>query len=233
METTHRTALRAETGAEQRTLLRNVYLWMTMALVLTGLAAYQVASSPAALEAIFTQRGLLWGLILGELALVIGLTALLHRMSFLTATLLFIAYAVLNGVTLSAVFAVYTPASITSTFLVTAGTFGAMALYGSVTQRDLTSWGSLGLMTLIGILIATVVNIFLRSSALYWIITFAGVLIFTGLTAYDAQKIKQMIRSREAVDETAQKLALLGALSLYLDFINLFLYLLRLLGDRK
>ena len=153
-------------------------------------------------------------------------------MSFLTATLMFIAYSILNGATLASIFLLYTASSIASTFFVTAGTFGAMALFGYFTKRDLSGIGNMGYMALIGI-IATVVNLFLRSETMMWVITYIGVLVFVALTAYDTQKIKKMVMNAEVVDESTQKIALLGSLTLYLDFINLFLYLLRILGSRK
>ena len=154
-------------------------------------------------------------------------------MSFLTATLMFIAYSVVNGATLSVIFLVYDLGSIGLTFLVTAGMFGAMSLYGFLTGRDLSSWGNLLMMALVGIIIASLVNLFLKSEMLMWVVTYIGILLFVGLTAYDTQRIKRMIYSEAEVDATMQKLALLGALSLYLDFINLFLYMLRLLGNRR
>ena len=173
------------------------------------------------------------GLIVAELVLVFVLAANIMRMSFLTATLMFIAYSVVNGATLSTIFLVYDLGSIGLTFLVTAGMFGAMSLYGFVTGRDLSSWGNLLTMALVGVILASVVNLFLRSEMLMWIVTYVGILLFVGLTAYDTQTIKRMIYSGAEVDEPMQKMALLGALSLYLDFINLFLYMLRLLGNRR
>lgn len=233
METTKPTLTAARTDAARTPLFRNVYLWMTMALALTALMAYTVAGSERLLQAIFSNRALFFGLIIGELALVFILAANIMRMSFLTATLMFIAYSVVNGATLSAIFLVYDLGSIGLTFLVTAGMFGAMSLYGFVTGRDLSSWGNLLLMALVGVILASAVNLFLKSQTLMWIVTYIGILLFVGLTAYDTQTIKRMIYSDAAVDETMQKLALLGALSLYLDFINLFLYMLRLLGNRR
>ena len=144
----------------------------------------------------------------------------------------FLAYSFLNGLTLSVVFLAYTKSSIASTFFVTAGTFAAMSLYGYFTKKDLSSWGNLFFMALIGLIIATIVNVFWANTTLYWITTYAGVLIFVGLTAYDTNRIKQMLANQE-VNEGTQKLALLGALTLYLDFINMFLYLLRIFGDRR
>ena len=212
--------------SENTTLFRNVYLWMTMALFITGATALTVSDSPTLLNAFF-------GLIIAELALVIILSSFIFRMSFLTATLMFIAYSILNGATLASIFLLYTASSIASTFFVTAGTFGAMALFGYFTKRDLSGIGNMGYMALIGIIIATVVNLFLRSETMMWVITYIGVLVFVALTAYDTQKIKKMVMNAEVVDESTQKIALLGSLTLYLDFINLFLYLLRILGSRK
>lgn len=153
-------------------------------------------------------------------------------MSFASAMVSFLAYSFLNGLTLSVVFLAYTKSSIASTFFVTAGTFAAMSLYGYFTKKDLSSWGNLFFMALIGLIIATIVNVFWANTTLYWITTYAGVLIFVGLTAYDTNRIKQMLANQE-VNEGTQKLALLGALTLYLDFINMFLYLLRIFGDRR
>ncbi len=218
----------------QVALFRNVYLWMTMALAITGLTSMIVAGSPQLMMAIFGNQALFWGLLIGELALVWFLSARINTLSFPTATCMFIFYSILNGVTLSFIFLAYTAESITSTFFITAGTFGAMSLIGYFTKRDLSSLGSILFMALIGLIIATIVNLFMRSEMLYFIISYAGVLIFVGLTAYDTQKIKRMLLSDGVeVNETTQKIALMGALALYLDFINLFLYLLRLLGNRR
>ena len=212
--------------SENTTLFRNVYLWMTMALFITGATALTVSDSPTLLNAIFGSKVAFFGL-------VIFLSSFIFRMSFLTATLMFIAYSILNGATLASIFLLYTASSIASTFFVTAGTFGAMALFGYFTKRDLSGIGNMGYMALIGIIIATVVNLFLRSETMMWVITYIGVLVFVALTAYDTQKIKKMVMNAEVVDESTQKIALLGSLTLYLDFINLFLYLLRILGSRK
>lgn len=212
-------------------LMRKVYLWMTLALVLTAVTAYGVASSPNLMLAIYTNKALMWGLIIGELALVIGVTAAINRLSLTTATLLFVLYSILNGATLSAIFAVYSPMLITKVFLITAGTFGVMAVYGYTTKRDLSSIGRLLFMALIGIIIATLVNVFfIKSAGMDLIISYIGVLVFVGLTAWDTQKIKQMLIVQTDAGEGAQKIALIGALTLYLDFINLFLYLLRIFG---
>lgn len=215
-------------------LMRKVYVWMTLALVLTGITAYGVASSPSLMMTIIQTPAIMWGLIIAELAIVIAISAAINRLSLTTATLLFVLYSVLNGATLSLIFAVYTMSSIANVFFITAGTFGVMAAYGYFTKRDLSSWGKLLLMALIGLIIATLVNVFLvKSSGFDLILSYAGVLIFVGLTAYDTQKIKQMLAMQTDMGEGAQKVALLGALSLYLDFINLFLYLLRIFGRRE
>ena len=215
-------------------LMRKVYVWMTLALVLTGITAYGVASSPSLMMTIFQTPAIMWGLIIAELAIVIAISAAINKLSLTTATLLFVLYSVLNGATFSLIFAVYTMSSIANVFFITAGTFGVMAAYGYFTKRDLSSWGKLLLMALIGLIIATLVNVFLvKSSGFDLILSYAGVLIFVGLTAYDTQKIKQMLAMQTDMGEGAQKVALLGALSLYLDFINLFLYLLRIFGRRE
>ena len=215
-------------------LMRKVYVWMTLALVLTGITAYGVASSPGLMMTIYQTPAIMWGLIIAELAIVIAISAAINRLSLTTATLLFVLYSVLNGATFSLIFAVYTMSSIANVFFITAGTFGVMAAYGYFTKRDLSSWGKLLLMALIGLIIATLVNVFLvKSSGFDLILSYAGVLIFVGLTAYDTQKIKQMLAMQTDMGEGAQKVALLGALSLYLDFINLFLYLLRIFGRRE
>lgn len=215
-------------------LMRKVYVWMTLALVVSGLTAAYVAGNEAMLYAILTNKALFYGLLIGEVVLVIGLSAALNRISALTATLLFLAYAILNGATLSILLVAFTATSLATTFFVTAGTFVSMAVVGSVTKMNLSKIGSYLLMALIGLIIASVVNIFLHNSALELIVSGIGVLVFTGLTAYDAQKIKQMMLTYGSeVNEQTQKLAIMGALTLYLDFINLFLYLLRFLGNRK
>ena len=214
-------------------LMRKVYVWMTLALVITGATAYGVATSPGLMMTIATNQLLFWGLIIAEFGLVIAISAAINKLSLTTATLLFIFYSVINGATLSFIFAVYTMSSIASVFFITAGTFAVMAVVGYTTKKDLTSMGKILLMALIGIIIATVVNIFLKSTGLEMIVSYLGVLIFVGLTAYDSQKIKQMLQTAPDAGEGAQKLALLGALSLYLDFVNLFIYLLRIFGRRE
>lgn len=214
-------------------LMRKVYLWMSLALVLTGFTAYYVATNETLLTAIMTNQILFWGLVIGELALVLGLSAAINKLSLTTATLMFVAYSIINGATMSFIFLVYTYSSITSVFFITAGTFAVMALFGYFTKADLSSMGKILMMALIGIIIATIVNIFTKSEGLAMILNYLGVLVFVGLVAYDSQKIKQMLMMAPDAGEGAQKVALLGALSLYLDFINLFLYLLRILGSKR
>lgn len=214
-------------------LMRKVYTWMTLALVLTGLTAYGVATSPGIMMALYSNSALMWGLVIAEFALVIGISAAINRLSLATATLMFVAYSVINGAMLSSIFMIYTAASIASVFFVTAATFAVMALIGYTTKTDLTSVGKLLFMALIGLVIATIVNMFIGSSTMTMICSYVGVLIFVGLTAYDSQKIKNMLLQAPDAGESSQKLALLGALTLYLDFINLFIYLLRIFGDRR
>jgi len=214
-------------------LMRKVYVWMSLALAITGFTAYGVATSPGIMQAIYTNQILFWGLIIAEFALVIGVSAAINKLSLTTATLMFILYSVINGALLSYIFILYTASSISTVFFITAGTFAAMAIVGYTTKTDLSSLGKILLMALIGLIIATVVNIFVKSSGFDMIISYVGVLIFVGLTAYDSQKIKQMLLQAPDAGEGAQKIALLGALSLYLDFINLFIYLLRIFGKRE
>ena len=193
-------------------LMRKVYIWMALALALTGLTAYGIASNTNLAFALISNRMLFWGIAIAEFSLVIFLSARIHKLSLTTATLSFLLYSVLNGV------------------YITAGTFGVMAVYGYVTKADLSKLGNILMMALLGLIVALVVNIFLRNSMLDLIISGIGVILFTGLTAYDSQKIKTALAMQEYPDETAQKVALIGALNLYLDFINLFLYLLRFFG---
>ncbi|MBR6179982.1 MAG: Bax inhibitor-1/YccA family protein [Prevotella sp.] len=223
----------AVTGMAFGVLMRKVYTWMTLALAITAGAAYYVAHS----DLIFTianNPAIMWGLIIGELVLVIALSAAINKLSLSVATIMFVIYSLVNGVTLSFIFLVYDIGTIGTVFLITAATFGAMALLGYTTKKDLSGMGRFLLMALIGIIIATVVNLlFVKSAGFDLLLSYAGVLIFAGLTAYDTQKIKEMCNSFDYADASAQKLALLGALSLYLDFINLFLYLLRIFGRRS
>ena len=214
-------------------LMRKVFVWMTLALAITGLTAYGVATSPTILSLIFSSKVTFFGLIIAEFALVFAISGAINRLSLSTATLLFILYSVVNGATLSTIFFAFSVATIGKVFFITAGTFGAMALVGYTTKTDLTSMGKLLFMALLGIIIASVVNMFVGSSGLDLILSYVGVLVFVGLTAYDTQKIKQMCQAAPDAGESAQKLALIGALSLYLDFINLFLYLLRIFGNNR
>lgn len=214
-------------------LMRKVFSWMALALLITGLTAWIVAGSEQLLSIIFSSKATFFGLIIGELVLVVAMTSAINRMSLTTATLLMVLYSVINGATMSSIFLLYTADSIATTFFVTAGTFGVMSLYGYATKRDLSSWGNILFMGVIGLIIAGVVNMFWGNGTFSLIVSALGVIIFVALTAYDVQKIKVIFNEATAVDETTQKIALLGALSLYLDFINIFLYLLRLLGSRK
>ncbi len=224
----------AERATAFSALMRKVYIWMTMGLAMTGLTAAYVATNQRLMEAIFSNRLTFFGLIIAELALVFILSSRIMRMSFPTAGLMFAAYSILNGATLSVIFLAYSTDVIATTFLVTAGTFGAMSLAGFIIKRDLSAMGRFFFMALIGLIIASIVNIFVASSALYWGITYLGVLLFAGLTVYDTQKIKMMfLEHGNEVNNNTMKLALLGSLTLYLDFVNLFLYLLRIFGGNR
>ncbi len=229
--------------AAQRSFLARVYAWMFAGLLLTAVVSVVVSTNETVVNAVVGSRGIFIGLLVGEVVLVLVLSAFIERFSPPVAMAIFLAYAALNGVTLSVIFLVFTAESLATTFFVTAGTFGVMGLYGYVTKRDLTSVGNLCFMALVGLILASVVNLFLRAELLYWITTSVGILIFVGLTAYDTQKLKEMglyFADREErgeysaeVAELAGKAAIMGALRLYLDFINLFLLLLRLFGRRR
>ena len=221
----------AQAGTVVNTLVRRVYLWMSVALCITGLTAWVVAGSSWALNLMIGSPVAFWGIIIAQLVLVFTISGAVNKLSFSTLYALYILYSFLTGVTLSFIFIVFTASSIASTFFVTAGVFAVMSIYGYATKRDLTSFGNLLFMLLIGFIIASVVNLFMKSEMLYWIVTYAGVLIFVGLVAYDTQKLKALAGMEE--NESTSKLALIGALSLYLDFINLFLLLLRILGRQK
>lgn len=213
-----------------KVLMRKVYLWMTLALMITGITAAGVANSPNILALIYSSQVVMWGIIIAVFGLVIYISARLEKLSLSTATTLFALYSILNGVMLSSIFLLYSTAIISKVFFITAGTFGVTALYGYATKKDLSSLGNILFMALIGLVIATVVNVFMKSAMFDLILSYIGVIIFVGLTAWDSQKIKHMMMVQQDADESAQKLALIGALSLYLDFINLFLYLLRIFG---
>lgn len=222
-----------EVRLRENNFISRVYGWMSFALAVTGLTALYVVSNPALLKKLATSQGLFLGIIIVEVVIVIAMTAMINKVAYSTAMMMFIAYSVLNGLTFSIIFLVYTMTSIASTFFATAATFALMSCYGWYTKKDLTTIGSLCFMALIGIIVASIVNIFLASSMLYWAITYVGILIFVGLIAYDTQKIKKMAPMYAANSEAGKKSALLGALALYLDFINLFLMLLRIFGNRK
>ncbi|MCJ7596914.1 MAG: Bax inhibitor-1/YccA family protein [Desulfobacterales bacterium] len=229
------TVLRQRTEVLVNDFVRSVYNWMCIGLALTGFMAYYVSNSEAMVRLIFGNSIVFFGLILAELALVFSISGMVNRMSAGTATTLFVVYAALNGVTLSFIFLVYARASIVSTFFICAATFLACSVYGWTTKKDLTSWGGFLTMGLIGIIIASLVNMFIRSSAMSMIVSYIGVIVFVGLTAYDTQKLKNMALTQPAGLEGAvvRKGAILGALSLYLDFINLFLMLLRIFGQSR
>ncbi len=215
----------------ERAFVNRVFMWMAAALIITAGVAAWTAQTPSLLKVVLTGHVMV-GLLISEVLLVMLLSWLIARLSPVVAACMFIVYAALNGLTLSVIFLLYTASSISSTFFVTAGTFGVMAAIGYTTRRDLTSLGSLLLMALVGVILASIANwIFFRSETLYWAMTYVGIAVFVGLVAYDTQKIKQMA-VLEGTDE-GRKAAVLGALAIYLDFINLFLLILRLLGRRR
>ena len=227
--------IRQRSEVQVNEFIRSVYNWMCIGLGLTGLMALYVSGNDTMRQLVFGNRLIFFVLIIAELGLVVSISGMVDRTRASTATSLFVIYSALNGVTLSFIFLVYTSASIVSTFFICAATFLACSIYGWTTKKDLTSWGSFLMMGLIGIIIASVVNIFIGSSAMYYIIGYIGVIVFVGLTAYDTQKLKDMALSQPAgLDgEVIRKGAILGALSLYLDFINLFLMLLRIFGQSR
>lgn len=215
--------------------LAKVFHWMAIGLGLTGATAFLVANSPALQRIVLGNQLIFFALIIGQLGLVIYLSARMEKMSARAATNLFLAYSVLTGLTLSALLLLYTGTSVAATFFIAGGMFVSMAVYGTVTKKDLTSMGSFLFMGLVGMIIASVVNIFIGSSMVSWIVSGIGVIVFTGLTAYDVQRITQ-IGAGGIMDNgqaAIQKGAIMGALALYLDFINLFIHLLRFLGDRR
>jgi len=225
---------RTQAQLQVNTFIRSVYNWMAIGLGITGLVAFYVSNSEAMLQLIFGNQMVFFGLIIGELALVFTISARVQKMKASTATGMFVLYAALNGATLSSIFLVYTRSSITSVFFICAATFIACSIYGMVTKRDLTSMGQFMFMGLIGIIIASVVNFFFRSSAMGMIISYIGVLVFVGLTAYDTQKLKTMALTQPEGLEAgvARKGAIIGALTLYLDFINMFIFMLHIFGSR-
>ncbi|MDA3895818.1 MAG: Bax inhibitor-1/YccA family protein [Desulfobacteraceae bacterium] len=230
---TRRTDTRAQ--VQVNSFIQSVYNWMAIGLALTGGVAFYVASSPSLMQLIFGNQILFFGLIIGELGLVFYLSARVQKIQASTATALFILYAALNGATLSIIFKAYTGTSIASTFFVCAGTFVACSVYGMVTKRDLTSMGGFMRMGLIGIIIASVINMFIQSSSMQMIISYIGVLVFVGLTAYDTQKLKHMALTQPTGLDAGvvRKGAIIGALTLYLDFINLFLMMLHIMGGSR
>ena len=223
---------RANSGIQA--YMAQVYGWMTCGLLLTAFVSWYAANTPAIINFIFSSQITFFGLIILQLGLVFVISGMVNRLSGTVATGLFMLYSALTGLTLSSIFIAYTYSSIASTFVVTAGMFGAMSVYGYTTKRDLSGLGSMLFMGLIGIVLASLVNIWLKSPALMWAITYIGVLVFVGLTAYDTQKLKAMGEQLNADDrDSFRKYAIVGALTLYLDFINLFLMLLRIFGNRR
>jgi uncharacterized protein len=223
-----------QASAGLQTYMAQVYGWMTCGLLLTAFVSWFAARTPAVMELVFANRITFFGLIIAQLAVVFVLSGMVHRLSGALATALFMLYSALTGLTLASIFLVYTYSSIASTFFVTAGMFGAMSFYGYTTKRDLSRFGSLLFMALIGILLASLVNFWLKSPALMWAITYIGVVVFVGLTAYDTQKLKAIGETVDVNDkENLRCLSIMGALTLYLDFINLFLMLLRIFGNRR
>ncbi|MGA2400638.1 MAG: Bax inhibitor-1/YccA family protein [Syntrophobacteraceae bacterium] len=226
------TVFQRDRAIVQNEFVRRVYNWMALGLAVTAITALFAVNSGLVFSLLGNPMIMLL-LIVGELGLVIALSAAIGRFQSSTALFMFFAYSFLNGLTLSTIFLVYTKASIANTFFITAGTFAVMSIYGYTTKSDLTSLGSFLMMALFGLIIASVVNFFFRSPAFYWLITYAGIAIFVGLTAYDAQQIKEMAYAGFAGSEEERKGAIIGALRLYLDFINLFLLFLRLFGRRS
>ena len=208
--------------------MQRVYQWMAMGLALTGLAAFITIGSPSLLS--FLLHGGMWVLFIAEFVLVVWLSASIQKISAQAATIGFLAYSVLNGITLSSIFLVYTAASISSTFFITAMTFAGVSVYGWVTKQDLTSVGSFCGMALWGVIIASIVNMFFHAPAFNWIVSYCGVAVFIGLTAYDTQRLKAI---HQGMTNAPEQIAIIGALMLYLDFINMFLFLLRIFGRRR
>jgi len=219
--------------AAESYFISRVYLWMSVGLGISAIASYWLMSQPELLRAMFTNRVLFFGLIIAEFGLVIWLSVAVMRMSASLASVIFLAYSFLNGITLTSVLIIYTGVSVMSTFAITAGTFLFFSIYGMTTKKDLTSIGSLLMMGLVGIIIAGIVNLFLKSPALYWISTFVGIAVFLGLIAWDTQKLKNIHAIGFQDSEMESRVAILGALTLYLDFINLFIMLLRIFGKRR
>lgn len=218
---------------QEKKFMVNVYSWMFAALMVTGFVAFYISSQPQLMNIVLSTRGLLLGIFIAEIVLVMALSAMINRISSFVAIVMFMLYSVLNGVTFSLLFLIYTGDSIALTFFVCGGIFGVMSLYGYVTKTDLSSLKNIFFMALIGLILASVVNMFLNSSTLYWITSYIGVLLFSALTAYDTQKLKNMGASYYDGMDGYKKVSIYGALTLYLDFINLFLYLLRFFGKKR
>lgn len=226
-----------QAGSNVRTFMSNVFSWMFLALIVTSVAAWWFASDLTLLRMLVTEEGKMsvlgWVVMLAPLGFVLLMSFAFNRLSYTTLIILFITYAALVGISMSFILLAYTLSSVFLTFAITAGMFGTMAIVGYTTKTDLTSFGKIMMMGLVGIIIATIVNMFMQSSMLHYIISYVGVAVFTGLTAYDVQKLKMIGEGTTYGDENTKKLSILGALTLYLDFINLFLMLLRLFGDRR
>jgi len=227
------TGAQARVVERERSFIREVYSWMAGGLAVTGIISLFMATHPSAIIALVKNPVLFFGIIIAQLVLVWQVSMSLHRYSAQTAGVLFTIYAGLNGIVFSTIFLAYTASSIASTFFITGGVFGVTAVYGWTTKKDLTSVGSIAFMGLIGLILASVVNLFLHSSALEWIISYVGVAIFIGLTAYDMQQLKAINAKGFQDSESLAKTSILGALRLYLDFVNLFLLLLRIFGNRR
>lgn len=221
------------TDIELTGFIRRTYAWMCGGLLVTAIVAFIVAATPALTDFFVGNIWIFYGLLILELIAVFYLAIMAQKISAASAGIVFLLYAMLNGLTFSLIFLIYTESSIALTFLITAGTFGAMSLYGYFTKRDLTTVGNIAAMALFGLIIASVVNLFLSNDIIYWITTYAGVLIFVALTAYDTQKLKQLYVVGQSTVGGEPKEAIVGALTLYLDFINLFLLLLRIFGGQR
>ncbi|MDY0970333.1 Bax inhibitor-1/YccA family protein [Siccibacter turicensis] len=226
------TIVQSRTGLQ--TYMAQVYGWMASGLFLTAFIAWYAANTPTVMEFVFSSKITFFGLIIAQLALVFVISGMVHKLSGAVATSLFMLYSALTGLTMASIFLVYTYSSIASTFVVTGGMFGAMSLYGYTTKRDLSGFGNILFMALIGIVLASLVNFWLKSEALMWAVTYIGVIVFVGLTAYDTQKLKSIGQQIDTSDrENLRRYSIVGALTLYLDFINLFLMLLRIFGNRR
>lgn len=227
----------SQSSSNVRSFMSNVFSWMFLALIVTSVAAWWFASDLELIKMLFSETGKMttlgWVVMLAPIGFVLLMSFAFNRLSYPTLVILFITYAALVGISLSFILLVYTLSSIFLTFAITAGMFGTMAIVGYTTKTDLTSFGKIMFMGLVGIIIATVVNAFMHSSTLHYIISYVGVAVFTGLTAYDVQKLKMIGEGTTYGQEDTKKLSIMGALTLYLDFINLFLLLLRLFGDRR